>query len=298
MTTSSVILMDPGRFEVRCHRSPRAFHPVDMDQMVQICVPMENALYSVMSRSRGGKCSVHQLGSRDVFVVPPGKSFDVTWRRDADVISFLMSKSFMRKATGLLELKIDDSISIRDAFVSSAAAELCALAKSENIPSVAFVDAIATLVACRVGLRAASCHGLQPERVERALTERQMVLINNYIDERMDCPISLRSLAMLLNISIWHFVRRFTVSQGVPPHTYVTQRRLARAKSLLLESDMSITDVALEIGMTHSHFSRSFRRHFGASPREFRLLQKLDFDVAQNLTKVCNFSQELSEASS
>jgi AraC family transcriptional regulator len=94
------------------------------------------------------------------------------------------------------------------------------------------------------------------------------------VDRHMDDPIHLGVLAEVLHMSTWHFVRRFTVSEGIPPHAYIKQRRLSRAKNLLLESNISILDVALEIGMSHSHFSRSFLRRFGTSPREFRRMQK------------------------
>jgi AraC family transcriptional regulator len=269
-----LIFSEPGKFEVSCHRLPPALHSMEAHEAVQICIPMESALYSVRCASDDGRSVVYQLGSRDILVVPPGQSYEVAWRRDADIISFQMHEGFIQRASGVDDLRITRSLSMRDYFVSSAAGELRALAGSECVPSLAFVAAIATLVAYRVGLHAAAGHGIRPERAEQALSECQIALINNYVDRHMDDPISLGSLAGILNMSTWHFVRRFTASQGVPPHTYIKQRRLSRAKNLLLESNRSIMDVAMEIGMSHSHFSRSFLRRFGTSPREFRRLQK------------------------
>jgi len=264
----------PSKFEVSCRRLLPALHSMQAHEAVQICIPMESALYSVRCSLDNGTSAVHQLGSRDILVIPPWQSYEVAWRRDADIISFQMYEAFMQRASGVEGLRITRSLSMRDYFVSSAAAELHALAGNERMPSLEFVAAIATLVAYRVGLHAVAGHGMRPERTEQALSECQITQINNYVDQHMDDPISLHSLAGILNMSTWHFVRRFTVSQGVPPHAYIKQRRLSRAKSLLLESNMSIMNVAMEIGMSHSHFSRSFLRRFGASPREFRRLQK------------------------
>jgi AraC family transcriptional regulator len=274
MQTRRLILSETGKFEVSCNRTLPAFYPLEAREMVRILIPMESALYSVTSPSVDGKSVIHQLGARDILVIPSGQCHGVTWRRDADMISFQMSESFMQRATGLIHLKIEDSLTLRDPLVSSAAAELRALVIGDQLPGSAFVDAIATLVAYRVGLHAAAGHRMRPERIEQALSECQVGLINSYVDQHMDSPISLRSLAKVLNMSTWHFVRRFTVSQGVPPHAYIKQRRLSRAKNLLLESDISILGVAMEIGMSHSHFSRSFLSYFGASPREFRRIQR------------------------
>jgi AraC family transcriptional regulator len=65
-------------------------------------------------------------------------------------------------------------------------------------------------------------------------------------------------------------MRRFNASCGVSPHEFITQRRLSRARNLLSDSKLSVAEIALEIGMTHSHLSRTFLRRFGLSPREFR----------------------------
>jgi AraC family transcriptional regulator len=69
-------------------------------------------------------------------------------------------------------------------------------------------------------------------------------------------------------------MRRFNASYGISPHAYIAERRLAKAQVLLGESRMSITEVAIEVGMSHSHFSRTFLRRFGVSPREFRIQRR------------------------
>jgi AraC-like DNA-binding protein len=65
-------------------------------------------------------------------------------------------------------------------------------------------------------------------------------------------------------------MRRFYASHGISPLQYMINRRLTRAQSLMLKTDLTITKTALEVGMTHSHFSRTFRMRYGVSPREFR----------------------------
>jgi len=73
-----------------------------------------------------------------------------------------------------------------------------------------------------------------------------------------------------MGLSMWHFLRRFSASHGLSPHAFITQRRLARAKELLAKTNLSIVEIALAVGMSHSHFSRTFLAQFGMAPREFR----------------------------
>jgi AraC family transcriptional regulator len=103
-----------------------------------------------------------------------------------------------------------------------------------------------------------------------ALSRRQLAAVERRIDETLDQTITVPDLADVAGMSTWHFMRRFFASHGVSPHEYVTQKRLARARSLLSETPTSITEIALEIGMSHSHFSRTFLQHCGMSPREYR----------------------------
>lgn len=57
---------------------------------------------------------------------------------------------------------------------------------------------------------------------------------------------------------------------GLSPHQYVIQCRIDRAKQLLLQSKLSIAEIAHHLGFTHqSHFSHHFKRIVGSSPKAF-----------------------------
>jgi AraC-like DNA-binding protein len=137
-------------------------------------------------------------------------------------------------------------------------------------PSPAFADAIATVIAYRVGLGAATGRGALGQESVPAFSSAQLARIERFVGEHLDQPIRLLTLAEFTDLSVWHFLRRFSASYGLPPHAFITERRLARAQALLAESKLTITEIALEIGMSHSHFSRTFLKRFGVSPREFR----------------------------
>jgi AraC family transcriptional regulator len=92
-----------------------------------------------------------------------------------------------------------------------------------------------------------------------------------YIEEHLSEPISLTTLAKLVRLSPYYFCRTFKQSFGVPPHRYHSNRRIERAKELLMERKQSITDVALAVGFGEtSSFSAAFRKATGVTPTDYQ----------------------------
>lgn len=82
---------------------------------------------------------------------------------------------------------------------------------------------------------------------------------------------SLEQLGSAVRVSSRHFCRAFRQSVGVPPHRYMVQRRIERAKELMRDPSLRLTDIALTTGFGDaSTFSRSFRRFTGFAPRAYR----------------------------
>jgi AraC family transcriptional regulator len=75
----------------------------------------------------------------------------------------------------------------------------------------------------------------------------------------------------LLDLSRFYFCRAFRKTTGRTPHQWLLNLRLARARRLLAETSLSVTDVALTVGyQTPSAFTHAFRSCFGLTPRELR----------------------------
>lgn len=97
----------------------------------------------------------------------------------------------------------------------------------------------------------------------------------DYIESHLEQPLELGSLAELAALSEYHFARMFRVSFGLPPHRYVLERRLARARDLLAYSAQSLQEVSLACGFASpSHFNRRFREAHGATPGQYRAALK------------------------
>jgi AraC family transcriptional regulator len=64
----------------------------------------------------------------------------------------------------------------------------------------------------------------------------------------------------------YHFCRAFKQSFGVPPHRYLTDRRIERAK----ERKLSVTEIALDVRFSESSFTAAFRNCTGETPTDYR----------------------------
>ncbi|MBU6296609.1 MAG: AraC family transcriptional regulator [Alphaproteobacteria bacterium] len=103
------------------------------------------------------------------------------------------------------------------------------------------------------------------------LSSVQLRRIRNYIEGRIGEDIGLGELAALAGLSPHHFGQAFKTSTGLPPHRYVINRRVQRAKELLVACDLSLAEVALRAGFSNqSHMTFNFRKRAGTTPAKYR----------------------------
>ena len=99
--------------------------------------------------------------------------------------------------------------------------------------------------------------------------------VQEYVEANLERNIDLQTLAAQAELSVYHFARAFKQSTGLTPHSYLLQRRAARAQQLLLGTDLPLSEISLQTGFAdHSHFARQFRRLTGMSPSEVRRNQR------------------------
>ena len=83
--------------------------------------------------------------------------------------------------------------------------------------------------------------------------------------------LSLTQLAALARLSSDHFAAQFRRSTGLPPHRYLLQRRIERAKELLAADGMSLAEIGYALGFpSQAHFTTTFRKLVGTTPGAYR----------------------------
>ncbi len=88
---------------------------------------------------------------------------------------------------------------------------------------------------------------------------------------RLSEDISLDELAAEAQLSPFHFARMFKQSLGVPPRVYLTRLRVEKACQLLEQTNLPITEIALEVGYSSNQvLARIFLKHMRLSPSDYR----------------------------
>jgi len=100
---------------------------------------------------------------------------------------------------------------------------------------------------------------------------QRIVTAKLYIDDNFQEAIDLDKIAGKACLSRFHFHRLFTRVYKITPHQYLTQKRIDRAKVLLHNDDLSITEVCNEVGFESiGSFSILFKKEIGFAPTYYR----------------------------
>jgi AraC-like DNA-binding protein len=99
-----------------------------------------------------------------------------------------------------------------------------------------------------------------------------MLRARDAMDRDYAKTLDIPTLARIAHVSEAHFIRTFRATFGETPHRYLQRRRVERAMFLLRESDLSISEICLEVGFQSlGSFGRTFREVVGESPTTYRL---------------------------
>ena len=92
-----------------------------------------------------------------------------------------------------------------------------------------------------------------------------------FIDHCYDHPLSLEQMSEKACFSRYHFLRLFRQAYETTPHQYLIQRRIEKAKELLIADDLRVTDVCFEVGFQSlGSFSSLFQKRVGHAPNIYR----------------------------
>lgn len=102
-------------------------------------------------------------------------------------------------------------------------------------------------------------------RLARAAVGR----VNAFIQENLDTPLSLDTLAAVAGCTRFQFARYFQMTVGVSPHRYVVRRRLECARAMINARKGSLAEISVATGFTdQSHMTKWIRRIYGVTPAQ------------------------------
>ena len=100
---------------------------------------------------------------------------------------------------------------------------------------------------------------------------RHLLRAKDLADARYFEPLDVEQMARAAGLSRAHFSREFRRAFGESPHGYLLTRRLERAAALLRDTDRSVAEVCLSVGLQGiGSFTTSFKRAYGMTPTAYR----------------------------
>jgi transcriptional regulator GlxA family with amidase domain len=96
-----------------------------------------------------------------------------------------------------------------------------------------------------------------------------------FVNENLDSKLKWDDIAAAVGLDPFTFGRGFKIATGMTPHQYIIRCRLRRAMRLLSKDEMSLADIAFEVGCScQSHLTTLFRKHLGTTPGAYRALAR------------------------
>lgn len=103
------------------------------------------------------------------------------------------------------------------------------------------------------------------------LDRRRLLRVLDYIEANLEGDLTIDRMASIACLSKFHFARVFKQAVGQSPYRYVSDKRLERAKALLIQGDRPLADIALALSFSsQANFTRAFTQATGQAPGQYR----------------------------
>lgn len=232
--------------------------------------------HTPMQRRCEGPWRSDRMVPGDISVLTHAAESHWTWSEPIEVIHLYLSPAKVAEVASsafdrdIADVELVDVLKADDPVVSAAIGELIRESREPGLGGQMYVEALTNQVCVRL-LRHYASGILDRRKAAGTMSRQRCQIIQSYIEDNLEQNLTLKQLADVLQLSVFHFVRQFGASFGCSPHVYVTRQRINRAKRLLARCDMPLKLVAAQCGFSdQSHMTRLFRRLLDITPGDFR----------------------------
>jgi len=229
-----------------------------------------------MQQRRYGRVLQRTMHAGDVIIAPAGEPRVLQHKEETELVKLRLAPSFVGGiiedlvANGSGPVELLDSFGARDAHIEDLARRLVGEIKADALAGRLYAESLATELAVHL-LRHYSTATKLTNGAPSMLPRYKLQRVTDYINDNLREDLTLGKISAVLSMSPYHFAHAFRQTTGLAPHRYVIQRRIERARFLLRETDLSITEIAHQVGYANqSNFSVVFHQFTGQTPRSFR----------------------------
>ena len=210
-------------------------------------------------------------GSLDI--IPQGTALGIYGDDETEFIILALEPGFVHKIadeSGITDTNLVRHLGIRDPQIEYIAlalkSELDAGCPSGRI----YGDGLAVALAARL-LERYSAQLTVSHDCNALMSGYTLRRVTNYIEDNLTKDLTLAEIAAVAHMSPHYFSRAFRKCTGIPPHRYVIDRRIEKAKTLLSDNYLPLVEVGLSVGFQNqSHFTTLFHKRTGVTPKVYR----------------------------
>jgi AraC family transcriptional regulator len=224
--------------------------------------------------SAGGRLVTLRGGAGSVCATPAGQPISAYWRKPLDNMGIALQPEFVRETAAENNLnpsfEFVEKYKREDPLIAQLGLALLDEASSANPMGRLYADSLIQTLTLHV-LRSYSTASAVIERVAGGLPAYKLRSVKDFIESHLEDDLGLAEIASVAGLSQFHFARAFRKSAGLTPQQYLMERRIERAKHLLVEKDLPIVEISLRTGFKNqSHFTTLFRKFTSFTPKTWR----------------------------
>ena len=222
-------------------------------------------------RNIAGEVKKESIQVADVVIIPANATHQVEWSHPGSWIMLGFEPRVFDRAlyetVDLDNIEITTHFARADPLIHQLGLQLKQEVETDGLGGRLYADAIANLMAVHLFNNYATTKP-QIKSYTDGLPSYKLKQVKEYIEANLEQSLSLDELAQVTNISAGYFSRLFKQSTGYTPHQYLIRRRVKRAKELLRHRQLSIADVAYQVGFANQgHLNYHFKRCTGITPK-------------------------------
>ena len=225
-----------------------------------------------------GRRQSEQVCTGDIAIIPANAQHKVSWDREGNFTLLFLEPTYVaqiaHESVDADRVEIIPYFATPDPLIYRIGVLLKSELESNGIGSRLYADSLFTALAVNL-LRRYSTRKPAVRDFTGGLSKRKLQQAMEYIHENLSEDLSLREIAALLQMSPNYFTSLFKQSTGLSAHQYVIHCRIEKAKRLMVKPDLSIVEVAQQVGFqSQSHFVNVFRKHTGMTPKIYQKARK------------------------